>query len=426
MALAGQVSQAVMPAESRRRRARPRVITPETRLQTASIAILDSHREPHRPPGTGRYLPWRDSPGDARPRKRPKFEQRSDDDAAAKRRQTEAEAAFKEDEYMRDGLSHDDHYIMVEDELLQIAKSYTAKLHSAELARLQEQLARRKSQKAAAAAASQQSQPKVTVAMSKQRQLVERKRAHDAAVKQAAGVKQEEPTYNPKFASRSLGRLMTTSAQRLDAVLPLPPLPGKGIKPATRAAAGFMHANFKKPSSTQTSPSAIRRQVSYIIEDANDEDGGQETGSSDGDDEDDLDAMPKRKEPTRVTPISRKASLQDIRSGIALSKHPAAVPPREPIRKSVTAKPASRSLSSSPISTRPPSRYSAALPSKLPATPSLPASASKPTPPSTTSKHKHRINLVDSDSDDYVDAEQAARWRRRKELAASLKSGAKS
>ncbi|KAK6354827.1 hypothetical protein TWF696_003959 [Orbilia brochopaga] len=380
----------------------------------------------------GRYLPWRDGPGDARPHKRPRFEQkRDDDDVAAKRRQVEVEAedTFKEDEYMRDGLSHDDRYIMVEDELLQIAKSYTAKLHSAELARLQDQLAQRKSQKAAAAAASQLSQPKIKAAMSKERQLVVKKRVQDAAIKHAAGVKpDEEMAHNPKFASRSLGRLMTTSAQRLDAVLPLPPLPGKGIKPSTRAAAGFTKASFKKPSSTQTSPSAVRRQVSYIVEDEN-EDYSEETGSDGEGDEDDLDVIPKRRESTATTPISRKASLQDIHNRVALSKHPPAAPPRESARKSAAVKPAPRSPSSSPMSTRPPSRNSAAPSSKLPAMssklPAMPSTstANKPPPPPATSKYKHRMELADSDSDDYADAEQAARWRRRRELAAGLKSG---
>ncbi|KAF3907902.1 hypothetical protein ABW21_db0202139 [Orbilia brochopaga] len=389
---------------------------------STSIAILDRHKQQQRPPAMGRYLPWRDGPGDVRPSKRLRFDHQ--DDAAAKRRQVDAEETFREDEYMRDGLAHDDRYIMVEDELLQIAKSYTAKLHSAEFARLQDQLRQRKAQKAAAAAASQPSQPKITASMSKQQQVVVKKRAHDAALQSAAGVKQDEAAHNPKFASRSLGRLMTSTSGPLDAVLPLPPLPGKGVKPATRAAAGFTKASFKKASSTQTSPSAMRRQVSYLVEDEN-EDETEDSGSEDGDEEEDLDAISKRRESTSTAPISRKSSVQDIHNRAVLSKQTPAASSRDLLHKSAAAKPAPRSPSSSPVSTRPSSRYSAAPSSKHPATPYTSTLTSKPAPSTTASKYKHRMNLADSDSDDYADPEQAARWRRRRELAENIQSGAK-
>ncbi|KAK6526969.1 hypothetical protein TWF281_010165 [Arthrobotrys megalospora] len=345
----------------------------------------------------GRYLPWRDDPADGtRPRKRIKSGLNIENLKSGK----EQEVVFREDEYMRDGIKNDDRYIMVEDELLQIAKSYTAKLHSAELARLQAQIALRKTQKLAA---SQSSQPRITGSIPKQRQVVLHRRAHDAAVRKAVGIKgneEEEEPYNPKFSSQSLGRLMTTSATRIDSTLPLPLTLGKAIKPATRAAAGFTKASFKKASSSQISPSQLRSsQIAKEVHNDNDE------RESDESDDEDLDFVPRRSSsiriPPKMTPIEKPTSSHASDKRIPLPKSPH------------TSTHSSKLLSSSPqgfkkpslLSSSPPPRPSRAL------TFSAHQLVSKPIP---TRTPKLEAPTVNSDSDnDYADAEQAARWRRR-------------
>ncbi|KAF3917810.1 hypothetical protein ABW20_dc0104720 [Dactylellina cionopaga] len=366
----------------------------------------------------GRYLPWRDDPGDYRPAKRLKLEPKAESIVVTPKK----EDSFREDEYMRDGLGQDDKYIMVEDELLQIAKSYTAKLHSAELSRLQDHLARRKAQKAA----SQSSQPKITGLISKPRQVVLQKRAHDAIIQKAAtrvtALQKEEETYNSIFSSRELGRLMTSSASRLDSVLPLLP-PGKAVKPATRAAAGFTKASFKKPTSSQTSPAALNRTSSKIIIEDDEE---EEFSSSDGtkyneddEDDDDLDLIPRRQvnsnqHKPESAHVGTKTSFPAVANRIAPSKHP---PTSGRTSRSYRYK---RASSSSPDPTSPITN-----PSKSSRAPiSLASSTMKPY--SSSAKKKSRTNLVLSDSDEYADAEQAERWRRRRELAGAMKSGAQS
>ncbi|EPS41473.1 hypothetical protein H072_4631 [Dactylellina haptotyla CBS 200.50] len=378
----------------------------------------------------GRYLPWRDDPGasGSRPVKRIKTEPRRDEEVVSKLLQQED--TFRDDEYMRDGLDNDDKYIMVEDELLQVAKSYTAKLHSAELARLREdQLARRK----ARLSASQSSQPKITGAMSKHRQVVLQRRAHDAALKKAAGVvpvpKEEEP-YNPQFSSQSLGRLMTATTPRLDSSLPLPPLPGKSIKPATRAAAGFTKASFKKPSSTQASPSQLRRTTSQAADDddEDDEESDEEEYSlddDDDDDDDDLDLVPKRRPPSsrrQLQPafIERKPP-EEVNSRISLSKHPPTSSPASRIVTGAVRPSVKTQLPSSPT----PQPVNKPYDPLRPPTKAT-SSGTKPSPSPAPSKSKPKLALSDSESDDYADAEQAERWRRRKEHAGAQRSGAKS
>ncbi|KAF3909476.1 hypothetical protein AA313_de0203271 [Arthrobotrys entomopaga] len=382
----------------------------------------------------GRYLPWRDGPGEFRPLKRIKTE--PDEDAIAKRKKEKEEKDddFREDEYMRDGLDHDDKYIMVEDELLQIAKSYTARLHSAELTRLQDQLARRKAQRASQSQSP--SQPKITGSMSKHRQVVLQRRAHDTAVQKAAGVKptpREEEQYNTKFSSRSLGRLMTTSAPRIESTLPLPPFPGKSIKPATRAAAGFTKASFKKPSSSQTSPSELRRMNSQVARDnyGDDDDDSDDEEDDDveetDDSDDDLDAVPKRRStfPRERKPpiVEKRTGFKDADGRISSSKHP---PVSSSLATNIVDKPirpSSIKRSPSSLVSKPPVKTSS-IPPKPP-TASTPK-AQKQTLGSTLSKSKPKLALSDSDSDDYADAAQAERFRRRKQLAEAQKSGAKS
>lgn len=402
----------------------------------------------------GRYLPWRDGPEDGtRPRKRIKAG--SSTDGLRTKENKEKDEAVREDEYMRPGIKNDDQYIMVEDELLQIAKSYTAKLHSAELARLQAQIALRRSQKAAA---SQHSQPRIPGSMPKKRQVVLQRRTHDAAIRKAAGIQTdketEEEPYNPKFSSQSLSRLMTTSAVRIDSTLPLPLTPGKAIKPATRAAAGFTRASFRKPTSSQISPSQIRSSQN-AKEGYNDIDGRESYDESD----EDLDLMPKRSSsiriPPRLTPIERLTSSYASDKRISVSK--------QPLRSTHN----SKLLSSSPqdfkkpflLSSSPPPRPSrtvtlSSAPKNIPAQspkPELPITDSdsdneyadaeqaarwrqrslpKPLATSSLSTSKPRPTVLkfsdDDDDEDYADAEQAARFRRRKQPAETQKSGAKS
>ncbi|EGX54332.1 hypothetical protein AOL_s00004g365 [Orbilia oligospora ATCC 24927] len=344
----------------------------------------------------GRYLPWRDGPADeSRPRKRIKAGP-STDDLRAKREKQKDEA--REDEYMHPGIKNDDQYIMVEDEFLQIAKSYTAKLHSAELARLQAQIALRKSQKIAA---SQHSQPRIPGSMPKKRQVVLQRRAHDAAIRKAAGIQTDKDaegeSYNPKFSSQSLGRLMTTSAVRIDSTLPLPLTPGKAIKPATRAAAGFTKASFKKTTSSQISPSQLKS--SQIAKEGYNNIYGRE--SYDEDDED-LDLMPRRSSsiriPPKLTPIERPTSSYASDKRISISK--------QPLRPTCD----SKLLSSSPQGSQRPFLLSSSPPRQLSRT--FKFSSTPKT--SLTQNPKPGLPIADSDSDnDYADAEQAARWRHR-------------
>ncbi|KAF3936940.1 hypothetical protein ABW19_dt0207570 [Dactylella cylindrospora] len=343
----------------------------------------------------GRYLPWRDGPGSSRPRKKIKIEGENNSEDKDKKKKVEE---FKEDEYMRDGLANDDYYIMVEDELLQVAKSYTAKLHSAELVRLQQQLALKRSQRKE----SQSSQQRITASMPKQQQITLHKRNHEAAVKKAAsaaGVRvteSEEETYNTQFSSRSLGRLMTASAQRFDTALPVPP-PTSRIKLATRAAAGFTKASHKRPTSSQASVFSRRPASRDVKEEEEDE-----TGESDyEEDDDDLDVVP---------------TVKDKR-----------VENRQPLPKALTAP--------SPISTNynidNPGTHNPSAPNKIPTkalasktgTGSLMAAKVVPAKPALMLKPK--LVLTDSD-DDYADAEQAERWRKRREAAEVRKLGAKS
>ncbi|KAK6349054.1 hypothetical protein TWF730_009814 [Orbilia blumenaviensis] len=345
----------------------------------------------------GRYLPWRDGPGDgSRPRKRVKASMSIDGfGAGEKKTKDDHEVVSREDEYMRDGIKNDDRYIMVEDELLQIAKSYTAKLHSAELERLQAQIALRKNLKVAA---SQHSQPRIAGSMSKQRQVVLHRRAHDAAVRRAAGITGDEAEpYNHKFSSQSLSRLMTTSATRIDSSLPLPLTPGKTIKPATRAAAGFTKASFNKALSSQILPSQVRSSQ-VAMQDYNDID-----RESDEEDDEDLDLVSRRPGSTRVpqkmTPIESPTSSSASEKRVSVSKHPHPSTNYEP-----------KLLSSSPQSFKKPPLLSSSPPPPSRALSSSKSSQRKPIfvpdpgPP-----------VADSDSDnDYADAEQAARWRRRR------------
>ncbi|KAK6538875.1 hypothetical protein TWF694_010433 [Orbilia ellipsospora] len=378
----------------------------------------------------GRYLPWRDDPGELRPIKRIKTDP-SPEEIIAKRKKEkeEKDEDFREDEYMRDGLDHDDKYIMVEDELLQIAKSYTAKLHSAELARLQDQLARRKAQRASQSQSS--SQPKITASMSKQRQVILQRRIHDAAVqKAAAGSKattKDEEQYNPQFSSKSLGRLMTTSAPRIESTLPLPPFPGKNIKPATRAAAGFTKASFKKPSESQISPSQLRRLNSQVAEeysDDEDDDSGDDGGDTD-DSDDDLDVIPKRRNTfqndRKPTSAEKRPGFKDSDGRISSSKHP---PVSSIVTNTVykTTYPSSiKQLASSPVSQAPVIKSTPLKPCTIPT-----SITQQRTPGSASKESKAKVIISDSDSDDYADAAQAERWRRRKELAGAQKSGPKS
>ncbi|KAK6508367.1 hypothetical protein TWF506_010461 [Arthrobotrys conoides] len=336
----------------------------------------------------GRYLPWRDGPVDeSRPKKRVKAGPVIDDLRAKKDKDEEA---VRDDQYMRPGIKNDDQYIMVEDEFLQIAKSYTAKLHSAELARLQAQISLRKSQKVAV---SQHSQPRIPGSMPKKRQVVLQRRAHDAAIRKAAGIQTdkdaEEGSYNPKFSSQSLGRLMTTSAVRIDSVLPLPLTPGKAIKPATRAAAGFTKASFKKTTSSPISPSQVKSSQ-IAMEEYNDN----YSRESYDEDEEDLDLMPRRSSsiriPSKLTPIERPTSSYASDKRISISK--------QPLRSNYDSK--SKLLSSSPQGSQKPSLLSSSPPQRPSRTFNSPA--------------KSGLSIADSDSDnDYADAEQAARWRRR-------------
>lgn len=242
--------------------------------------------------------------------------------------------------------------------------------------------------------------------------------------KAATGVtalQKEEETYNSTFSSRELGRLMTSSASRLDSVLPLLP-PGKAVKPATRAAAGFTKASFKKPTSSQTSPAALNRTSSKIIIEDDEE---EEFSSSDGtkynedEDDDDLDLIPRRQvNSTQHKPesarVGTKTGSPAVANRIAPSKHP---PTPGRTSRSYRYK---RASSSSPDPTSPITN-----PSKSSRAPiSLASSTTKPY--FSSAKNKSRTNLVLSDSDEYADAEQAERWRRRRELAGAMKSGAQS
>ncbi|KAK6512272.1 hypothetical protein TWF481_001162 [Arthrobotrys musiformis] len=408
----------------------------------------------------GRYLPWRDGPADgSRPRKRLKAASSIDDLRAAAglrngRPGDGDEGRVREEEYMRPGIKNDDRYIMVEDELLQIAKSYTAKLHSAELSRLQAQISLRKSQKLAG---SQHSQPRIPGSMPKKRQVVLQRRAHDAAIRKAAGQEvsaaEDTSSYNPKFSSQSLGRLMTTSAVRIDSTLPLPLTPNKTIKPPTRAAAGFTRASFKKPSSSQISPSQMRS--SQIAKDL--------YNDIDEEDDEDLDLIPRRSRaipiPPKMTPIDRPTSSYASDKRVPPSKHPL----RSDDGYKLLSSSPQHLNKPSPISSSPPPPPSRIFPlpsaAKISSTsksnpespvtdsdsdndyadaeqaarwrrrslPKLPITSSSTVnpPPAMTSKPKHTVVLDSSDDEEYADAEQAARFRRRKYLAEAQKSGAK-
>ncbi|KAK6333289.1 hypothetical protein TWF718_011108 [Orbilia javanica] len=359
----------------------------------------------------GRYLPWRDGPSDgSRPRKRVKAGP-STDELRGEGSKGKGGEAIREDEYMRPGIKSDDRFIMVEDELLQIAKSYTAKLHSAELARLQAQIALRKAQKFSA---SQSSQPRIPGSMPKKRQVVLQRRAHDAAIRKAAGIQtdkesaEKEEPYNPKFSSQSLGRLMTTSAVPINSTLPLPLAPGKAIKPATRAAAGYTRASFKKITSSQISPSQVRSsQVAEYDENDTDETESysDDDGDDDNDDDDDLDLMPRRSSsiriPPKLTPTERPTSSYASDKRISLPEYP----PQPTLNSRLLSSSPHRFKKSSLLSSSPPRRPSKTLPLS-----NTRKKAASPIP-------KPELPPTDSDSDnDYANAEQAARWRRRRSL----------
>lgn len=242
---------------------------------------------------------------------------------------------------MVDGLENDDIYILVEDELLSVAQSFTQHLHHAEYVRMKKQA---KSQNASAI--KDISRP--TDSRVKMREELKKKKAAQArATKQNAlldvlGSEKgknklddmdsdfDDDTDNDLWTGTSLQGLMTGSRRSKQSLSTI-----TGIKSGTRAAAGFSRARMK------ISPGRAV-QATIGIQNGNDrghlhslaEESLTETGD---DDDDDLDAPVSRgtpkKAPNRLSSMSASNVLSRPRM-VPLSR-PNVQPHEEPIEAKI-------------------------------------------------------------------------------------------
>ncbi|EGC47627.1 conserved hypothetical protein [Histoplasma capsulatum var. duboisii H88] len=217
-------------------------------------------------------------------------------------------------EFMKEGLDNDDQYIMVEDEFLATAQTFTRHLHHAEYVRKKNE-AKAKNAKVINALVRPTSTKSILSAEAKKNmQSEENSMKHKAALSELKrvagrppvdsevedeGLESEEDKFDDPWMGTSLQNLMTHQRKHL-------PLLGlHGIRSTTRAALGFSKAPVDLPgkgakkSRNEYHTSTMGANVNpHMV-------------SESTDDDDDLDAQPQRSKSVRIpTPKQRPASIR--------------------------------------------------------------------------------------------------------------------
>ena len=188
-------------------------------------------------------------------------------------------------EYMREGYSQDDVWMMVEDEFLATAKLYTAHIHHAEYQRLKK-LAKSRGDRTLSSIARQTD---LMTEQSNSTRLRQEAQEKDKLIKD--GMRKIDASYvsesedDEYMQDPQLAGLMTGS-QRASK-----DLTGMGkAKSNTRAAAGFKHSPEKLRRTKDTSP-----EFAHVVD----------SDHEDGDESDDLDAAPTRKSTSSTNGTSK-------------------------------------------------------------------------------------------------------------------------
>ncbi|KAI9790006.1 MAG: hypothetical protein M1816_005620 [Peltula sp. TS41687] len=226
-----------------------------------------------------------------------------------------------QEEFMIEGLDNDDIYIMVEDELLSVAQSFTQHLHHAEYVRMKNQA---KSQNASAIQSISRptdSRVKMTEEL-KRKKAAQRQKTKQNAVLDSLGATRgkvklddldselDEDTDNDPWTGTSLQGLMTGSRRSKQSLSTI-----TGVKSGSRAAAGFSRARTKtSPERTSLATIQIqtlnnRGRLPNLAEESLTETGDE--------DDDDLDApisraVPKRA-PNRLNSMSESNAVSRVK-----------------------------------------------------------------------------------------------------------------
>ncbi|KAK2812950.1 hypothetical protein FQN50_000971 [Emmonsiellopsis sp. PD_5] len=233
------------------------------------------------------------------------------------------------EEFMREGLENDDRYIMVEDEFLATAQTFTRHLHHAEYVRRKSEAKIKNSMKAldqptggemGLSAETRKNMESEENATRQNAALDEMKRAAgrppvDSEVEDD-GLESEEDREDDPWVGTSLHNLMT-SQRKHQSLVGL-----QGIKSTTRAALGFQKAvtdPMVKTEQIDDNPSVPTRESrlnTHIIDD--------ETTS---DDDDDLDAQPKRSKSAQIPKQQPRPTVKRTTTYNPASKPTPAAPP---------------------------------------------------------------------------------------------------